>query len=523
MKQKVMTVELSTESEDARLYYYTELSLPAQNHEIRDALQRVRFREGDDTHLDIGVVSCSLLPQLENLRLDSPSVQELAFFADRVHQLPLEEVIALKGVFTQFLDDGRLGEILSLKDLINMTYGLENVMVAANVGNDEELGQFVIENELHQNVNDVPDESLFLLDKAKIGRMQRKSDQGVYVDDFYVVTGDYELPEVYNGRTLPEQPQDNWYAFRLKISEPSIASPGDTESSAKWVRLPISKACADDIAKSFREERIEDCACYGLESSIPQINDRHFLSMRDFQKLNRIAYALVQMPPEDLVKFKAALELESPADIDGVMDVLDHLREYSFSPLPDGSDHYFKEYLRKHMDIRMDTGWLDNLSCYSEGKELLEKLGGQATPYGVIAARGRSIYDFVPRQEIPAKTLTSQRLTDEKLEVVEVLGQTALFTNGRVTQMELPEGLYCYELRAGERVEFATVEPHVLSDFSGTLLFKSPLDFHGSAYIAFDEDTAPNFLGYDLTPEEFLGSDFSENEDADMQLGGMEL
>ena len=107
--------------------------------------------------------------------------------------------------------------------------------------------------------------------------------------------------------------------------------------------------------------------------------------------------------------------------------------------------------------------------------------------------------------------------------MVEVLGQTALFTNGRVTQMELPDGLYCYELRSGENMAFATVEPHVRSDFAGSLLFKAPLDFGGAQYIAFNEETVPNFLDYDMTPEEFMSTDFSEDEGENMGMGGMEL
>lgn len=523
MKQKVMAVELCTVSADARTYYVAELLLPAQGHEIRDALQKVRFPEVSNTFHEISILSCPVLPQLVGLRLDTPTVQELAYFANRVDALPIDELIALKGVFQRFVGDGSLGEVVSMKDLINMTYGLENVMVAANVNSDTALGQFVIENDLHQNVADVPDESVFLLDKPLIGKLQRESDQGIYVDDFYVVTCDYEIPEVYNGYILPEPLPDDWYAFKLKIAESPIASHGDTESDAQWIRLPISQAGADQIARCFREEHIEDCVCYGIESSIPQITDKHFFNMREFEKLNRLAYNIMQMSPRDQAKFKAALELEAPEDMDGVLDVADNLDQYSFAPLLESTNQYFKEYLSRHSDVRMDIRWLDDLSCYSEGDELLAKLGGKATLYGVISARGRDLYEIVPRYEEPAKTLTTQKLTDEKLEVVEVLGQTALFTNGRVTQMELPDGLYCYELRSGENMVFATVEPHVRSDFAGSLLFKAPLDFGGAQYIAFNEETVPNFLDYDMTPKEFMSTDFSEDEGENMGMGGMEL
>lgn len=56
-----------------------------------------------------------------------------------------------------------------------------------------------------------------------------------------------------------------------------------------------------------------------------------------------------------------------------------------------------------------------------------------------------------------------------------MLGQTALFTNGRVTEQELPDGLYRYDLREGENVAFATIERNVAANHAGTILTKAPL------------------------------------------------
>ena len=43
-----------------------------------------------------------------------------------------------------------------------------------------------------------------------------------------------------------------------------------------------------------------------------------------------------------------------------------------------------------------DRGWLDSLVCASEGHDLLKKLEGKVTEYGVIAGRNRSLYEMVP-------------------------------------------------------------------------------------------------------------------------------
>ena len=94
------------------------------------------------------------------------------------------------------------------------TYGLDSVMVASNIHNDEQLGQFIIENDLHPDVAAIPDDSLYLLDKRRIGELQRKNEGGVLIEGFYVVTGDYEIPEVYDGK--------NDYKGRLLVLKPTV-------------------------------------------------------------------------------------------------------------------------------------------------------------------------------------------------------------------------------------------------------------------------------------------------------------
>ena len=100
-------------------------------------------------------------------------------------------------------EKGFADELVSMTDLINMTYGLDSVMIASNVGNDRQLGQFVIDNELNEDVNAIPETSLYLLDLERIGKLQRDVDGGVFVGNCYVVAGAFEMPHVYDGVHLP--------------------------------------------------------------------------------------------------------------------------------------------------------------------------------------------------------------------------------------------------------------------------------------------------------------------------------
>ena len=397
MDKRVLTVCLSTENAHHG-YFYADLSFPAKDYEIRDTLQRLRCTGHDDDPL-ISEIRCEMLPELSEVRLDAPTIKELDFYARRLTVLSDAEQLALRGVFLQYLNDATPDDLVSMKDLINMTYGLDQVTVVFNVGDDEALGQFVIENDLHQDVSAVPEESLYLLDKAAIGKQQRSVDSGVYIDGAYVVTGDYEMPEEYDGITLPETAPEAWYAFRIKVG----SSTGGTEDTAEWIDLPIRRPDANRIAQNHGETCIENCVCFGFESSIPQITDRQFHDMKDFGKLNRLALMLADLAPEDLMRFKAVLELEAPTDMAGVMEAAHHHWDYSFADTLDDEDSYFKDYLRQYLPEGFDPNWLEDLSCQSEGNHLLRRLGGMVTEYGIIAGRGHNLYDLVPFREIAAE------------------------------------------------------------------------------------------------------------------------
>lgn len=517
---KQMTIELVTEYEGLDGYYYADLDLPAEDYAIRDALQKARAVLRQDGYQEISILNCDLLPGLSDVRLDSPTLDELNFFAKRLDSLNDEERLALLAVAPRVIPDHPEGELVSMKDLINMTYGLDTVMIASNVGNDEQLGQLVIEEEMNEDVASVPDNALYLLDRKQIGKLYRESEEGVYVNGFYVTAGDYEMPEVYDGKTLPHEEASHWFAFRLEIAEAPVNSADETEGSAEWISLPTTKEKADGIAKRHNEACIEDCVYYGFESSVPQITSEMFGDMADFDTLNTLAQRMAELSPLDQVKFKAVLSANPPKDVQTALDTLKQLDRYELSYDSDSAGVFFKDYLRHFMDSRFDSRWLDTLLTQNEGELLLQKLGAAETPYGVISACGHSLFEIVPFDEPETKELKTQALTNEKLDVIEVLDRRALFSNGRLMPEEIPEGLYAYDLRHSDDGDrFISIEPKVGVNHGGTVLMKEILDFGESGYIPFEEDTDPNFTGLSMTPQEFADEELEETQ----EFGGMQL
>ncbi len=522
-KNKTLKVELSAENPMFKSYYYATLELPAKEYEVRDALQKIRATNRADGEIFVSVLECPMLPDLVISRIDFPTIKEMEFFAERLASLDEDQQMVLQAIAPKVLRPGE-NDIVGIKDLINMTYGLDDVSVISNVTTDEQLGQFVIENKLHDDISAIPEQSVYLLDKSQVGKLHRENEGGVFIGNRYIVAGEYELPEIYNGTRLPVSVPTPWYAFGLQIAKPPVEEPEDTSGTAEWIHLPISKSTANKIANVHGVKHIEDCVYFDFESSVPQITSEMFGSMVDFDKLNALAEQMAVMSPTDRIKFKAALCLEKPQNIDEVLDISEHLHEYELSTEAYDADDFFKFYLAQHLPTDFDSDWLDNLVVQDQGMRLLNCLGGTETAYGMISGRGRSLTEIVGYDGKNSAELTTQKLTDEKLDVIEVCDRYALFSNGRILPEELPTGLYAYDLRQSDDGDrFCSIEKTVMVNHGGTILVKEPFDFKDADFISLNDDNDPNFLGYDLAPQEFMDTDFTQDEDESQELGGMKM
>lgn len=186
-------------------FYHTELELPATKAEIKDAMHRGRAVGRNPETFGLVITQCRHCG-LVVVDFDRPTIEELNFFARRLEQLTEQEQTVLNCIFNQKLDEGAYRTGIPMKELINLTYGLGRVRIVSDVENDEQLGQYVIDNDLNEDIASVPENISFLLDKKEIGKFLRELEGGEYTDGSYVAAGYYEMPEVYDGVHLPELP-----------------------------------------------------------------------------------------------------------------------------------------------------------------------------------------------------------------------------------------------------------------------------------------------------------------------------
>lgn len=514
--RKIMRLELSAEKALNGGYYYAELLLPAADYEIKDAMQRTRA-VGRENTVEVSILECDILPELQDIRLDTFSLDELNFFAKRLASLPDEELPVFYAVTEQIFNDADENPV-SIKDLINCTYGLDTVPVAHNVSNLSELGRFAFENELLSDLEGIPESAVPFLNAEQIGRVQQKNDNGVFEGNLYIPTVHYDRPEIYDGKNLPEEEAEN-SVFLLKVGSYPKHSFSAGTPALYDLRLPADSDKLFNITRACGEPEINLCFCYEFYSSVPQITSDIFESMEEIDELNSLAQRITRMSEAEQVKFKAILDTENTASIQDALNAAQNLWRYEFTAEPDTADAFFKKYIFENTSTEFDSKWLENLLPRNEADKLLGRIGAAVTDYGVISARNGHLFKPVPYDEPEAKELKTQAMTEEKLDVIEVLDRRALFSNGRLMPEQIPEGLYAYDLRhSDDGGRFCSIEPKVGVNHGGTVLMRDILDFGESGYIPLDEYTEPNFLGETMTASEFAEE---EIQDESMQMGGM--
>ena len=95
---------------------------------------------------------------------------------------------------------------------------------------------------------------------------------------------------------------------------------------------------------------------------------------------------------------------------------------------------------------------------------------------------------------------------DEQYQEVELFEKPALFSNGRISRDDLPEGVYCYELRGSDDDPGSPicVEERVVVNHAGSVILTAPLEFPEEGRLYFTDETGLNFNGGMLTLSQFL-------------------
>ena len=99
-----------------------------------------------------------------------------------------------------------------------------------------------------------------------------------------------------------------------------------------------------------------------------------------------------------------------------------------------------------------------------------------------------------------------QIANDEQYQEIEMFDKPGLFSNGRIARDDLPEGVYCYDLRGSDYDpgEPVCVEERVVVNHAGSVLLTEPLELAEDGRLMLTEEEGLNFVGGFSTLAQFL-------------------
>ena len=99
-----------------------------------------------------------------------------------------------------------------------------------------------------------------------------------------------------------------------------------------------------------------------------------------------------------------------------------------------------------------------------------------------------------------------QIANDEQYQEIELFDKPGLFSNGRIVRDNLPEGVYCYDLRGSDYDpgEPVCVEEQVVVNHAGSVLLTEPLELAEDGRLMLTEEEGLNFVGGFSTLTRFL-------------------
>ena len=143
-----MTIELSAEKPRKHEFYRATLDLPATELQIEDALSRARFQnESSQKFIDIEE---AVMFDPSHLSVTADDIHALNYLAKRLDSLSEEDEIKFEALYYARTRGMQEDEQIHVGSVINMTYGLDMIPLAVNVGTDYELGRFVVENDFDE-------------------------------------------------------------------------------------------------------------------------------------------------------------------------------------------------------------------------------------------------------------------------------------------------------------------------------------------------------------------------------------
>lgn len=357
------------------MHRYCELSLPATDYELLDALDKLQMQPGDQPRWEF----CQNNNNTGHLQiyLNDCTIYELNAFSRKLGAMTSDQRGAFEGMLQMALDK-REGPI-SVTDLFTYANSTESCHVLGDVRNDEQLGRFYAENDFIPEIEDISDFAFERLDFAKIGKEMREGERGIFTHYGYVLQSGELLPDLKDHNLLPQTPE---YTLRLLIARYPFDTGGDPEVTTT-LDLP---ADMNELVKAM--ERVgaaswEEIIFTVEDSAIPGFPED--LYGNSFEELNDYAQTVKEIQDSgELTKLKAILSTKFCGNVQEAMGLAEQLDHFYLEQRLHDPVEIAEQEIRDYMPSNKVDALLKNMNLYNYGMEVMREYGSKLTEYGLV-------------------------------------------------------------------------------------------------------------------------------------------
>lgn len=358
---------------------YCELSLPATDYELLDAMDQLQKSLGDDVNWEF--LEHNGFEYLDSHLQDECSLYELNALSKRLADMSFFEQAAFEGLVK--MEVAKKDGLITPQKFIDLAYNTDCCHVVAEAHTDTQLGRFYAEGGFLEEVYDLPDKVFEMLDFERIGRENRTAENGVFTQRGYVVCpSNAEQKAVYETLNLiPKRPD---YIFLLEISR--FPFENETEERERAVlKLPATEECLHDALVQVNAAAWDEVVFEIKDSAIPELSEA--LDGTDgIRKLCELSECIKKLNDNGLLtKYKAVIHANECQDIEEAIQLAVDIDDYAFDDTIRTPEDVALDDLHAAMSEEDIAILLPHLNRFGYGQAVMERLRMEMTPYGLIA------------------------------------------------------------------------------------------------------------------------------------------
>ena len=343
----------------------TTLDLPAKPWAMRDALEKLRLREGQEPYWQ--VEDLGRYDFLES-HLDKCGLYHFNALAEQLSTFNEADAIAFEGLVQME------GDKLTIQRMLDLAYSVDCCHVVPEVRDDAALGKFYVENDFLPELEKVPDKVLELLDYEKIGRTMRQGESSVITPHGYVERHSELKQAPADLCRLPRKPA---YMMRFLCSN---------ENQTVSLNLPTSQAEMNAVLTRLALDNWQEAHLECEDTAMPEMWTFTDMAYDGMEQVNRFARCLEELDMNgELVKFKAVAQQLQLSRLEDAIALTGRLDEYSFEPEIHSPRELAKDELGVIAGEKEGKLLLPHLDLDAYGRDVMQRDNGVLGNYGYLA------------------------------------------------------------------------------------------------------------------------------------------